>query len=156
MSKKKSKKKKIMPKHRISNPLATSFADKVRNSEILDNKDVVLVGQVGEKMSEVILDFAEPLLENVEGNEGTEKTMCMAILVWNISLMPKDEQKNAIEDILNNLCKDELGLRKDMEDVINMLIERKKKYFSKNKRFIINYEIGTKNGKPWLNVASTV
>ncbi|MGQ9824854.1 MAG: hypothetical protein ACUVSK_07635, partial [Desulfotomaculales bacterium] len=110
----------------------------------------------GEKMYEVLLDFSEPLLDKLEDYPTIEKAISFAAAIWNLSLLPKSEQKKGLEDILKILGKDDPEMRKIGEDIARMLLDRKNKYFPNNKRFIINYEFGMRNGKPWLNVASTI
>ena len=55
-------------------------------------------------MSEVILDFAEPFLDECE-NEASEKVaVAMAILVWNISLLPESDQVREILKMCSELA----------------------------------------------------
>ena len=54
------------------------------------------------KMSEVIMDFAEPLLNCSEGEGSKEKTISLAILFWNIALMPHDAQQEQIKNMLQS------------------------------------------------------
>jgi len=41
------------------------------------------------KLSEVVLEFAEPLTSPVEGSEGEERAIRLSISLWNASLLPK-------------------------------------------------------------------
>ncbi|MFX0197590.1 MAG: hypothetical protein ACFFCW_15825 [Candidatus Hodarchaeota archaeon] len=111
-----------------------------------------------EKMSEVILDFAKPLLENCDDNsELIKKAVAIAIIVWNISLLPEKDHDNAIQDISSKLSPSENASDYvAMMSYIDMLMERKKKYFLNNRRAIISYHFSDVQGGVHLNVASTL
>ena len=107
-----------------------------------------------EKMSEVILRFAEPLKDD----DGiVSKVMIeMAIIIWNASFMPRDMQRKALEDIINVLPRDAREARREMLLIVHMLLERKKKYFSNNKRLIMDYHITESAHSIHLDVVSTI
>jgi hypothetical protein len=119
-------------------------------------KDTLLVQNTGnlEKMSDVIHRFAEPLQD--ENGDITANVLRFAILVWNASLLPKDEQEEACREIMKALPVRGRGVRGEILSAINMLLERKEKYFSDNKRIIIDYDITETKDSLHLNVASTV
>src|SRR5438128_7953246 len=72
---------------------------RVRASQHLPNTQVIVNPAGTEKMSEVILRFAEPL-KDAYGM--LPKAMLeMAIILWNASFMPSDMQRKAVEDIVN-------------------------------------------------------
>ncbi|MEW6274876.1 MAG: hypothetical protein AB1556_07150 [Bacillota bacterium] len=153
---KRKRKKKALPKNRMRNITSSSLEDKIKKSGLFRGKNFTLVKGTGEKMSEVLLDFAEPLLDKLEDYPTIEKAISFAAVIWNLSLLPKSEQKKGLEDILKILGKDDPEMRKIGKDIAIMLLDRKEKCFPNNKRFIITYEFGMKNGEPWLNVASTI
>jgi hypothetical protein len=152
------KKNKILPKHRVQSINISSLESKVRDIGYLSDANVVCVNGSGEKMSEVLLDFAEPLIDGIEDDyRAMEKTISFVVVVWNVSLLPEMEKRKGIEAILDLFSKDDAeAARRTGEDMVRFLLERKERYFQNNKRLIISYEFGKKNGKPWLNVASTV
>jgi hypothetical protein len=55
--------------------------------------------------------------------------------------MPKDMQRKALEDVVNVLPKDNSEARREMFLMVNMLLERKRQYFSNNKRLIMDYHM---------------
>lgn len=158
MSKHKRKKKKVPQKHRLQRITSSSLEDKIRESGILPKDKIRFVKGTGEKMSEVLLDFAEPLLAELEDEDykSMGKAISFAMAIWNSSLLPENEQKKGLEDILEIVGEDDPEMRNVGEYIVRMLLDRKKKYFPNNKRFIIDYEFGMKNGQSRLNVASTV
>jgi len=156
MSKHKRKRNKILPKNRVPRVTSSSLEDKIKESGLFGEKEVTLVKSMGEKMSEVLFDFAEPLLDEVDDDHhAMDKAISFAAAVWNLSLMSKSDQKKGVNDILEIIRKDDPEMLSVGHGIIEMLLDRKKKYFPNNKRFIISYELGLRNGQPWLNVAST-
>lgn len=150
---KRKRRKKALPKN-MRNITSSSLEDKIKKSSLFRGKNFTLVKGTDEKMSAVLLDFAEPLLDKLEDYPTIEKAISFAAVIWNLSLLPKSEQKKGLEDILKMF--DDPEMRKIGKDIAIMLLDRKEKCFPNNKRFIINYEFGMKNGEPWLNVASTI
>ncbi len=105
-------------------------------------------------MSAVILRFAEPL-QDAYGIL-PPSLIRFAMLVWNASLLPKDVQQKAIQDIVQVVPVTEREVRQDMVLAINMLLERKAEYFADNKRYIMDYHITESAHRIHLNVVSTV
>lgn len=108
------------------------------------------------KMSEVIMDFALPLLERAEKIEHKKKVIALAILAWNASLLPKDEQIDSINQIIRGLSISGSEELKYLWQVLTTLIDRKRRFFSDNKRFILNYQISDLPTSFHLSVVSTL
>jgi hypothetical protein len=107
---------------------------RVRASEHFPNMQVIANPAGTEKMSEVIFRFAAPF-KDAYGM--VQKEMLeMAIILWNASFMPSDRQRKAVEEVVNVIPKDNVEARRDMFLLAHMLLERKKQYFSENKRLI--------------------
>jgi len=107
------------------------------------------------KMSEVILDFAEPLLD-----EGTEQLECFdaaiafAIVCWNISFMTLKKQQKMLQKFLNEFPSYRSKLGKAVEDMAQILINRKKTFFAGERRMVAGYRIVEGKRGPRLLVAS--
>ncbi len=127
---------------------------RARTSEHLKDAKVLVSPAGTEKMSAVILRFAEPLQD--EYGVVPPSMIRFAILVWNASLLPKDAQQKAIQDIVKIVPVAEREVRQDMVLAINMLLESKAKYFADNKRYIMDYHITESAHRINLNVVSTV
>lgn len=132
--------------------------NKLQKSKYLSGRMTVVDAPGEEKMSEVISDFAKPLLENCnDDNELIKKALSIAIIVWNITLLPDKDQDNAIQDIISKLSPSENASdHVTMMSYIDMLKERKKKYFSNNKRAIVSYHFSVVQQGIHLEVASTL
>ena len=128
--------------------------NRVRASQHFHNTQVMVNPAGTEKMSEVILRFAEPFKDN----DGlVPRAMIeIAIIMWNASFMPRDMQRKAVEDIVNVFPRDDSEARREMLRTAHMLFERKKQYFSQNKRLIMDYQITESAHGIHLDVMSTV
>jgi hypothetical protein len=128
--------------------------NRVRASQHFHNTQVMVNPAGTEKMSEVILRFAEPFKDH----DGlVPRAMIeIAIILWNASFMPSDMQRKAVEDLVNVFPSDDSGARREMLRTAHMLLERKKQYFSQNKRMIMDYHITESAHGIHLDVMSTV
>jgi hypothetical protein len=107
-----------------------------------------------EKMSDVILRFAEPL-KDAYGSM-TEKVIFFAILVWNASLLPHNAQVDAIKAIVEKLAETDRELQVHCLAYITILLDRKQKMFAENRRFILDYHVSESSGHLHLDVVSTL
>ncbi len=95
----------------------------------------------GTKLSEAILEFAEPLMDKCETVVQQKRLIDLAILAWNISYLPKDQQEQEKEKIIKNLWRGDSEAQSFMKAMFDCLLERKEKYFAHEKRVIINYDV---------------
>ena len=92
------------------------------------------------KISQVILDFAEPLLDDVD-DELFENAINCAVACWNHSFLPEKKQQRQLRVMVNELGKSDPLARFEIEDCIRMLLERKRILFADEKRMVVNYKI---------------
>ena len=107
------------------------------------------------KMSEVLLDFAEPVSETFSHPEDFKAMITLAALCWNCSFFPSEEQQEQLKAITDKLGKSDPLLRIEVEDCIHMLLERKKTLFANDKRIITDFKIVEEREGPRLLVMST-
>ena len=101
----------------------------------------------GNKLSDVISDFAGPLLEKCLSFKNQEKMLSLVILVWNMCVVPQKEADKLKEDLHEGICKGDNQSIKDMDEIMGYLIARKKRLYKDDRRFIVSYNItNTKNG----------
>lgn len=155
MGKKKKKKKK---KGEINH---FNLMDEERNKKLIDNlrKTMPEVGKIvkgdeNNKLSEAIIKFAEPLLEQYNTLEMQKRILSFAIIVWNMSFLSKKDLANFRANFLKGICgKDKLAVA-EVNKVINYLLQRKKEHFSDDQRIVASYTFSTtKNGNLSLDVA---
>src|SRR6266571_5950604 len=100
---------------------------RVRTSQHLHNTQVIVNPAGTEKMSEVILRFAEPFKD--DDGLVSKAMLEIAIIIWNASFMPKDMQRKAVEDVVNVLPSHDSEARREMSLILHMLLERKRQHF---------------------------
>jgi len=111
-----------------------------------------------QKMSEVILDFAKPLTDVVpeDNDEAFRKAIITAIIVWNASIVSEAERKSMIQEMADKIRKADPQAEADFLVIVENLLQRKWRYFPSNKRFIMDFEIGTTRKRREVSVVSTL
>lgn len=110
------------------------------------------------KMSEVLVDFAGPLLENIndESAGGFDEAIVFAALCWNLALVSSREQRSHLREALNAMAGSHLFERRGIEQSIQMLLNRKKALFADYRRLIVDYEnTDAGNGSHVLELVAT-
>lgn len=134
--------------HELINELIKkNFFDKDIKVRINDNSF--------EKMSEIILDFADPILEECDNDEDREKILPFCIIIWNLCLMPKEIQKEELKEILDSIAGDNHDSYMFWSGLAKSLMFRKEMHFSNIRRLICNYKIERKGNQPKLTVISS-
>jgi len=111
----------------------------LKSSQIYENRT--------NKLSEVIVDFSEPLLDAAGTTEKKRKALEIGVLAWNASFMDDDK--------FEKICRDEV---RDAEAVkiFKYLRERRRTLFSEENRVVWQYEITETSKELHLYVASIV
>jgi len=108
------------------------------------------------KMSEVILDFAEPLLDAIDDDELFENAINCAVACWNLSFLTEKKQQRQVRAMVNKLDKSHLLTRFEAEDCARMLLDRKRISFADEKRIVVNYKVVEEEDHHHLYVMSTL
>jgi hypothetical protein len=120
-------------------------------------QDVLTKPPNQEKMSKVLLDFARPLLDRADEDEHFDKVIALAAACWNAALFPQEKQEACINDLIGIISTSGSPDDVDMaRETIGTLLERKKRYFSENERFIVDYQITNSENQRNVLVASTL
>lgn len=125
---------------------------RLRESGLLEEKKLLYEPRDQVKMSQVIIDFIEPYLDSVDTYREHDNLVAFAVLIWNTALLPQNEQKAMIREILGIFSRTDA---KELKPIIEEMIERKKKYFSDNRRFIVEYDLAESKDGFRLSVVST-
>ncbi|MCX5646068.1 MAG: hypothetical protein NTZ17_15520 [Phycisphaerae bacterium] len=108
------------------------------------------------KLSAVILDFSRPLIDNVDDDE-FETAVTLAVLCWNLALLPEDEQERERRSAVQKLAKGKpAGFASEMEAWTRMLLDRKKTLFGRDRRMVASYRVIDEKDGFHLYVASTL
>jgi hypothetical protein len=141
---------------RVSQPSGQQMLlRRAQQSDTLKNAQIVVNPGNTEKMSDVILRFADPLLHGANGI--VEKNVIrFAIGVWNASLLPPPAQAEALQSIVAILPEDDHDARRELVAAMFMLLARKQTYFADNTRVILDYQITQSGDMLHLDVVSTL
>jgi len=128
----------------------------LRANGLLDGWRLVM-DMEGPKLSAVLLEFIEPYKKDAPTTEGYDKLVTMAVIAWNAALEDGAERTKYIQAMVNAIV-DMAGeeWRKDAENVIEMMVERKERYFPDDKRYIVDYRLTETNQEYRLAVAGFV
>lgn len=113
----------------------------------------VIHGPVGVKMSDTLLEFAEPYIESYEDEDHLTKVLTMTMFAWNMANFPPEGREDMIGKSLQTLPEE---VRADGRVVLEMMMRRKEMYFADNKRTILSYALTMTPKGPHVDVVSTV
>lgn len=126
---------------------------KLSENELLEGQKIIYQPSGEVKMSEVLMAFVEPYREYVRTEEEHRKLLILAVLAWNASLLPEKEQKEMVSNVIDEVMPFDT---KELKGIIEMMIVRKKLYFSDNHRKIIDFELTDLGDDLHISVASTL
>lgn len=131
---------------------------KVQKGPLGDKFSTIVTAPKGEvKMSEVLEEFVEPYLDFAQNRNHREKLFSIAMVAWNLAIMPENERQPMIDQVLKAGLKGNDPLaQQDTREIIDELIARKQKFFAKNKRYIIDFQLQDAGKRFHLSVASTL
>jgi hypothetical protein len=94
-------------------------------------------------MSQVIFDFATPLLKSCQDDDAAKKAISLAIFVWNATLLPEEEQKKTLDGYLDT-CKGALPPEEfdRLSTIIQEMVETKRTQYPDNRNKIVNCTFG--------------
>jgi hypothetical protein len=121
-------------------------------------RNVVVSPSEVPKMSEVIMEFAEPLMEHAKTMQDQKKVLTMAIALWNLSMLPHEKRAEEIETLIENLGGTEADPREDVENrnLVQLFMKRKDELFQDIERFILDYDMVETPEGVHLNVVSSL
>jgi len=133
-----------------------SFEKKLREKS-LPFKEIVVSPSGEVTMSEVLEDFIEPYRESNETKGSMRTLLTIGIIAWNLALSPESKRQEMIDRVFNkDLLKGDKRLKADIQGLIDELIARKNRYFSENKRMIVDFELKELGSEYHLSVASSL
>lgn len=108
-----------------------------------------------QKMSEILLDFAEPLLDSYgDSKEAKQSIISLASIAWNAALLPNSNHET--KKLIAEIVPDDEILAADMVHMVSILVKRKEEEFADINRFIVDFHLTFKNNDDFhLDVAST-
>lgn len=110
---------------------------------------LVVPDTAGEKMSEVIEDFAAPLLEDADSLEQVRRALAFAMVAWNYAL--RDEPDRAKPEPAHAALLSDPIVKQAFES----LVARKQELYPDNQRAVLDYELIPTSSGYRFNVIST-
>ncbi|OHB79852.1 MAG: hypothetical protein A2Z25_03685 [Planctomycetes bacterium RBG_16_55_9] len=113
-------------------------------------------GPSGHKLSAAIIKFAQPFIDLV-GYDHFGYAIDLAILCWNIAILPQDKQEQKRQYIVKEMSKrfPPEGAE-EIETWSKKLIERKNKLFARDRRIVTDYTVQDEGDSQHLIVLSTL
>jgi hypothetical protein len=108
-------------------------------------------------MSDVILDFAAPLLETCNDEASERKAISLAIHIWNTAMLPESECRQTLDVYLAESQKvmppEELKI---LSGYIDQLVQTRKTRFGHNRKKITNCTFGDFESDRHIEVGYTI
>jgi hypothetical protein len=94
------------------------------------------------RMSEVLEEFAEPIMKDCDDEHVIRSSYYFAAAAWNMALMPDGMLEKSVSETLDGLVSgDDPEGRAVMREVLLSLLHRKRTLFADNRRFILGLEL---------------
>lgn len=108
-----------------------------RKDDGLNKEDNVEV----KKLSETILEFAEPITSVYNNLKTQQNILIFAIMAWNASMLPRELRLKEKKNILKKVNSEDKQMKSKFSDTIDFLIKRKNEKFKEDKRVVYDYKI---------------
>ena len=110
------------------------------------------------KMSEILLEYVQPFLEETETYEDRSNLIDFAVMAWNLSLISEEKRQELIMELVMGLFSEpeEIEEQKSFKRLMNKLINRKLTFFAEEERFVKDYKLTENAGNIHLSVASSL
>lgn len=93
------------------------------------------------KLSEVLLEFAEPLTTMTHNAEDFATAIEIALLAWNLSFLPADERSTFLKESMGTQPNGRDALPFEAEQCIQMLLARKQALFPDDRRIVMHHQL---------------
>jgi hypothetical protein len=105
-------------------------------------------------MSEVLLDFAGPILQDLDDRD-FKAAITFSALCWNLALLRSEDQRTHLNNAISAIAESDPFKHREIQPFVRMLLDRKKALFADDKRLIVDYKVVEEAAGPRLLVTST-
>ena len=107
-------------------------------------------------MSEIVLEFADNLLQQARTDSAIHASIAIACCAWNLSFFDETQREGNLNIVSNQLGSKNPCANEEVRNVVNGLVQHKLKHYSHINRYIFDYKLSwfEKNFK--LNIVSSV
>ena len=120
-----------------------------------ENKHKVVESAHLEKMSDILIDYAQPFIDSMKTDEKSEyeKSIEISMMLWNCAIMGESLiKRRQIMKMLKPVMPDA-----ESKKVVKYMLERKREMYPDNRRMMLNYEVTElPDGGYHLTVGSTL
>ena len=107
------------------------------------------------KLSQSLVDFAAPLLENVKTTGAFEAAISLAVQLWNIGALPPEKQAEALWKLSETLRNHPaLHLPGWAAADLSEFVEKRKTAYGEDRRIVTDHRVLWHKGQPKLEVVS--
>ena len=106
-----------------------------------------LPGRPLRKMSEVLLEFAEPVLNGIDEDDDRayRGTLSFAAACWNLSFFPSERRRTEWNKLAATLPKAPMDVVLDMEEWVWRLVERRRTLFADERRMVVDLRVSNED-----------
>jgi hypothetical protein len=122
-----------------------ALVDRVRQS-LPDERIKIVKRHTGRKISEVLMEFAEPWLDEARNDDQRKTVIGMAVLAWNMAAIPKPERWDGVSQEFAE------KLREPAKAILQEMIDRKLSVYPEENRSLLDYEITGAGAKMRVDV----
>ena len=135
-----------------------SFKQEMENDPDYEGTMFVENSKEFRKMSEILLEYVQPFLEETETYEDRSNLIDFAVMAWNLALISEEKREELITELVMGLFSEpeEIEEQKSFKRLMNKLINRKLKFFAEEERFVKDYKLTENAGNIHLAVASSL
>ncbi len=141
-----------------SRSLHSKLLEEMGGKGQLDDTLVLVDPPRAEKMSEVLLDYAEPLMDEipVDDEAQSRKALSIAMLCWNAALATEEQREEMLVKFLELTKARTESEREEVLEMLRFMVQRKNELFPKIERFIVGFEVKTAKRRREVVVVSTL
>jgi hypothetical protein len=107
------------------------------------------------KLSDVMWEYAEPLLADATGPEDRAVAIKMAILLWNATLVGRVEARTTVLAAIRKAADGDPEAETGLLDIARVMEERKRLLFADDRRLVVDHMLTETATGPHLMVIST-
>lgn len=129
------------------------FLAVLESDQSLTNQMLVMNPSGQEKMSEVLEQFIDPYLDEVDDVASLQRLATVAAVAWNAAIFGDDRRESFLALVLDTFPEE---VRPEAAEIIEEMIRRKQRYFAKNQRRITRVRVTEVGDGFHLAVASSI
>jgi len=134
-----------------------SFKQKIENTAEGKNAVFVETPKNLAKMSEILIEYIEPFLEDTDTYQERSNLLEIAVMSWNMALVSEEKRQELLKELFSKHPSDpeDIEAEKELQRLMKKLIKRKLKFFAEEKRFITDFKLTENSGRFHISVASS-